>query len=309
MSEDAAMALLGLTLGLLILGLFTYDQGRLQRRVAGRRARLGSRSRQLPLWRRTVQAAMLVTPLGQSVDERLRRAGIEGLLAGDAIMVSLAGAAAVYVFSVKLVTPLAALILAVALLITLHRYLNRLVRKRAEKFAEQLPDIARIMSNAAGAGIAIPNAVALAARELEEPAKSLLSYAVRQMEVGQTLAGAMEQLQERAPSRELAVLVSTLIIQQRAGGDVIEALREMSVNLEVRRDLKREVDAMMAGVRFTAFAVMGLGVAVLFVLETIQRGTLRRLTALPIGQVVLIVAFSLFAVGYTAMRRVSRIDI
>lgn len=309
MTSDAALALLGLTLALLIFGVFTYDQGRVQRRVAGRRARLSLSSRQLPLWRRTIQAVVLATPIGRSVDDRLQLAGIKGVLASDTILMSLAGAAAVYLFAVKFVTSVAAVILATALVVTADRYLNRLVRKRAEKFAEQLPDIARIMSNAAGAGIAIANAVALAARELDEPAKSLLTYAVRQMEVGQTLAGAMEQLQERAPSREMAVLVSTLIIQQRSGGDVIEALREMSINLEVRRDLRREVDSMMAGVKFTALAVMGLGVGVLFMLESIQGGTLRRLTDRPIGQVILVVSFSLFAVGYAAMRRISRVDV
>ncbi|HUG83153.1 MAG TPA: type II secretion system F family protein, partial [Euzebya sp.] len=109
--------------------------------------------------------------------------------------------------------------------------------------------------------------------------------------------------------REMAVLVSTLIIQQRSGGDVIEALREMSFNLEARRDLKREVDTTMAGVRFTAYAVMGLGVAMLFVLETISSGTLRRMTERVGGQVILVIAFTLYAAGYVAMRRLSRVDV
>jgi tight adherence protein B len=157
--------------------------------------------------------------------------------------------------------------------------------------------------------MAIPNALGLAAREMEEPARSLLAGAVRQMAVGQTLAGAMADLQGRVPSREMAVLVSTLIIQQRSGGDVIEALREMSINLETRRDLRREVDTVMAGVKFTAYAVMSLGVVMLLIIETISSGTLRRMTSSAVGVVVLLVAAGLYTVGGMAVRRLSKVDV
>lgn len=309
MTITTVLALLVVTLVLLSLGLLSLDQGRTQRRTASRRARMTGRRHGPAPWRRAVHSVALQLPFGRSVDDRLRQAGIGTFLAGDAILLAAAAAVAVWLLAGRLMAAVVAAILGFATLVIANRYLDRLVRRRAEKFADQLPDIARIMSNAASAGMSIPNALSLTAGEMDEPARSLLGHAVRQMEVGQTLAGAMDQLQERAPSREMAVLVSTLVIQQRAGGDVIEALREMSVNLEARRDLKREVDTTMAGVRATAYAVMGLGIAMLFVLESIQAGTLRRFTERPIGQVVLVIALSLYAAGYVAMRRLSKVEV
>ncbi|HUG85065.1 MAG TPA: type II secretion system F family protein [Euzebya sp.] len=307
MTPTAMLSLLALVLVLLVLGIASYDRGRTQQVVARRRTLLSMRRERISPWRRAAQATVLRVPFGRGVDERLRRAGIEGVLAGDAVLAALAAAGIVLLLSVQLLAAVAAIILAVVTLVAADRYLDRRVRRRAEQFADQLADIARLLSNAASAGMAIPNALSLTAREMEEPAHSLLSQAVRRMDVGQTLAGAMDELQEQAPSREMAVLVSTLVIQQRSGGDVIEALREMSFNLEARRDLKREVDTTMAGVRFTAYAVMGLGVGTLLLLEALSSGTLRRMTDRPVGQLVLVVAFGLYGAGFLAMRRLSRV--
>lgn len=304
-----ALGLLALTLVLLVIGIATYDRGRRQRSIARRRARLSLRSERVPPWRRTIQSLVLRSSGGRSVDERLRRAGHHDVLAGDVIVGALVGAALLTFLASRLVTMPAALILAVGALVGANRYLDRLVRLRAEKFAEQLPDIARVLSNAAGAGMAISNALALTAREMEEPAATLLGDAVRRMAVGQSLAEAMEELKERVPSREMAVLVSTLVIQQRTGGDVIEALREMSTNLEVRRDLKREVTTVMSGVKFTAYAVMGLGIATLLLLEGINPGTLRNMTSQLAGQIVLIVAALFYFAGFAAVRKISRVEV
>jgi tight adherence protein B len=47
---------------------------------------------------------------------------------------------------------------------------------------------------------------------------------VEQLQLGQPLDAALESLRERLPSREVSVLMSTLTIQQRAGGDTVRAL-------------------------------------------------------------------------------------
>ncbi len=309
MTPAVSLALLALTLLLAVAGIRSLLAGRAQQALVRRRARPVAGGDGVPAWRRTIDAVVTTTPVGRSVQDRLRRADVRGLLAGDVVAAAVAAAALVSALASRVVTVPAALVLGAAVVLAANVRLDVLVRRRAALFADQLPDIARIMANAAGAGMAISNALGLAAREMQEPARSLLGQAVRQMEVGQSLAGAMADLEDAAPSREMAVLVSTLVIQQRTGGDVIDALREMSVNLEHRRDLKREVDTTMAGVRYTAYAVMGIGVAALAMVESMTPGSLRRLTERPSGQVVLLLAAACYAAGYTATRRLSRVDV
>ena len=218
MIATTALSLLALTLVLLVLGVGYLDSGSQQRRTVRRRARLSMNRDRIPPWRRWLDTALISLPFGHGVEDRLSRAGVHNLLAGDVMLAVMAGVAVVVFLATRIMAVPAAVVLGFVALFSASRYLDLLVRRRADKFAEQLPDIARMMGNAASAGMAIGNALQLVAEEMEEPAHTLLQIAVKQMEVGSSLADAMEGLEERAPSREMSVLVSTLIIQQRSGG-------------------------------------------------------------------------------------------
>ena len=55
----------------------------------------------------------------------------------------------------------------------------------------------------------------------------------------------------------------TLIIQHRAGGDLVRALQDLSSTLDTRRETLREVRTLMAGAVFTSYVVPLLGVGAL----------------------------------------------
>ena len=90
------------------------------------------------------------------------------------------------------------------------------------------------------------------------------------MRFGRSLDDALESLARRLPSREIAVLMSTLIIQQRAGGDLVRALQDLSSTLDMRRETLREVRTLMAGAVFTSYVVPLLGVGALLMLNSIN---------------------------------------
>ncbi|MEE8602159.1 type II secretion system F family protein [Euzebya tangerina] len=309
MTSSVILALLAATLLVAVVGIAVMARASSSRSLAYRRAKLNLRRPAVGPGRSRFDKLVSSVALGRSVSRRLDAAGRTDLLAGDVVAVALLAAAGVIYLLSSVVTVGAATVVALGLLLVANQYLNYLVQKRIDAFSDQLPDIALVMSNAAGAGIAIPNALQLTANEMAEPAASLLQHAVRELAVGASLADAMDSLKERVPSREMSVLVSTLIIQQRAGGDVIEALREMSTNLEQRRDLRREVRTVMSGVRFTAYAIMGLGTGSLLLIESLRSGTLQRMTSSLAGQLILIAAFGFFFIGFLAVRRLSRVDV
>ena len=114
-----------------------------------------------------------------------------------------------------------------------------------------------MLANGASAGLSLPAAVQLAARELPEPAAAEMRSVVEQLRVGQPVEDALESLRERLPSRELGVLMTTLVIQQRAGGDTVRALNELSGTLEARKDLLREIRTLLSGAVYTSYVVAG----------------------------------------------------
>jgi tight adherence protein B len=169
--------------------------------------------------------------------------------------------------------------------------------------------VARVLSNAASAGLALRTALAMAGDELDEPAGGELRAVTHAIAVGQSLDQALAAMQERLPSRELAVLVQTLIIQHRSGGALVTALSNMATTLEQRKELRREVKTVVAGAVFGGHVVTLLGVASVFFMNLISPGALDVMAGTAIGRLVLIAAAALFGVGYVLIRRLTSIEV
>ena len=127
------------------------------------------------------------------------------------------------------------------------------------------------------------SAYGIAVKELDDPARTELQIALTEIRIGQPFERAMENLGERLPSRELSVLVSTLAIQQRSGGDLVRALSDMATTLEARRETQREVKTLMAGATASSYVVMVIGAAALFLADLTRPGTLDRVASSPLG--------------------------
>ena len=140
-----------------------------------------------------------------------------------------------------------ALIAAAAAAILVARGLiERRRGNRRDAFVAQLPEIARMLSNGAAAGLSMQQAVRMASRELADPAGAELKRVIEEIQVGRSVEDALEALRDRLPSREVAVLMTTIAIQQRAGGDTVRALGELAATLEARKDLRREIKTLLS---------------------------------------------------------------
>ncbi len=188
-------------------------------------------------------------------------------------------------------------------------WLNRRLDRRREQFVAQLPELARLLSNGASAGLSMPASIELAAREIEAPASEELQTVIDELTFGRSLDESLLSLQRRLPSREIAVLMTTLIIQQRAGGDVVRALQDLSDTLDKRRDTLREVATIMTGAVYTSYIVPILGLGALLLLNAINSQTLDRMTTEPVGIVALVGASILYALGWVAIKRTTRIEL
>ncbi len=100
------------------------------------------------------------------------------------------------------------------------------------------------------------------------------------------------------------------MLANRAGGQVVSALRNLTETLEERKETRREVRTQLSQVTMTSYAVPVLGVGALFLMNGVKSGALDRMTGSPpAGQIAVIVAFALYAVGFFLIRRLSRIDV
>ncbi|GAA3391513.1 type II secretion system F family protein [Streptomyces roseoviridis] len=188
-------------------------------------------------------------------------------------------------------------------------FLNWQRQKRIERFINQLPELSRILANATQAGLALRMALSLAADELDAPAGDELERVAQRLAVGSSLDDALGELAERLPSRELVVLVTTLVLANRAGGTVVSSLRNLTETLEERKETRREVRTQLSQVSLTAYAVPVIGVGSLLLIDNMQPGALDRMTGSPAGQIAVVVAFALYVVGFVVIRRLAKIDV
>lgn len=182
-------------------------------------------------------------------------------------------------------------------------------RVRTERFIAQLPDLARVLANATQAGLALRTAVSMAAEELDAPAGEELKKVSDAMALGHSVEDALGELQQRLPSRELIVLVSTLVLSSRSGGSVVESLRNLTVTLEERKETRREIRTQMSQVTVTAYAVPVIGLGSLLLLDRIMPGSLSAMTGSTAGRICVLISLALYVVGFVLIRRMSRIDV
>lgn len=296
------------TLALFVIGLgVVADAASQNREVALRASGAGVESRFLRL-RRRLETRLRRTAYGQRLTQRLAGAGLQ-VLAVDALAAVAGVALLLAVLLSSFLGRLGSLLLAGVVFYVADRWVDWRVRMRVEAFVAQLPDVARVLSNAASAGLALRTSVAMAADELDAPAGEELRQVSDGMALGQSLERALATMQQRLPSRELNVLVQTLVIQSRAGGALVSALQNIASTLEQRKDLRREVRTVVSGAVFGGYVVTALGIGSVFVMNLLSPGALDALAGTTVGRIVLVVAGLFFAAGYFFISRLTKVDI
>jgi tight adherence protein B len=245
---------------------------------------------------------------GRWMQRRLTRAGMTWRVV-DAWAALVAIALAGFVIADRYVTWWVALLVGAGLARAALFYLDRRERQRREAFIAQLPQLARVLSNATSAGLSLRAAVRLAADDLAAPAGPELHHLSERLAVGTSVVDALGEMQDRLPSRELSLLTRTLVIQSRAGGAVVTALRDMSETLEARKELRREIRTLLAGAVYTTWVVLVIGIGAVLALNGIAPGTLNRMTSTFLGQAALVFAATFFALGLLLIRRTTRIEV
>ncbi|MFD4634689.1 type II secretion system F family protein [Streptomyces sp. NPDC058284] len=315
MNDPAALALGAtiLTGTLAVAGIHTYASGRAQRQALADRLALGpgsgdggpaGRARRFA----AVDRRLRRTRLGRSLHLRLSATGLD-LTPGEFFTYVVAVVAALWLTAAATLAPFFGPIAGVVAVWSAVAFLNWQRQKRIEAFINQLPDVARILANATAAGLALRTSLAMAAEELEAPAGEELSHVADQLTLGRSIDDTLGELAERLPSRELIVLVTTLVLSNKAGGTVVNSLRNLTQTLEDRKETRREVRTMLSEVHATAFTVPLLGLGSLLLINSSNEGALERVTGSPLGQTLILISLGLYGIGFFVIRRLGKIEV
>ena len=280
---------------------------------AGRTAELAQGLGATDITQRGSAGSILLTllrrlPFSKPLRRRISSAGLNWDVAITEL--ALTGATVgTFLLSRLLVGHIAGGIFAILIPAVFFQWLRRRRDQRVERFIAQLPEVSRVLSNGTSAGMSVERALVLAAQEMSEPAGVELKRTTSQLALGWSLNSALTDLAERMPSRELNVLVRTIIIQSTAGGALASALHDIALALEDRKQLHREVRTAIIGTAYSAYLVTIIGLAAIILMNMMKPGVLDSMASSFIGRIILLAALLCFGIGALLMKLVSRVEV
>ena len=184
-----------------------------------------------------------------------------------------------------------------------------LANRRRKKFMALLPDMLSLLAGTLRAGYSLMQGVEAVSQEVSEPMGLELRRVVTEARLGRPLEEALDGVAERMASPDFAWAVMAIRIQREVGGNLSELLLTVADTMVQRERLRRDVAALTAEGRVSAYVLIALPIglgAVMFVMNKEYTSKLINTTA---GNVMLGVAVVAALIGYLWMRKIINIKI
>ena len=165
------------------------------------------------------------------------------------------------------------------------RRLGLLRRDRAPdaRRDEQLADAVSALTAAVRSGMSVPQAVAYAMREAEEPVAGDLARLVADVELGVPLGDAVDGWAERTGSEDAQLVAGALDLHRRSGGDLPAVLDQVAATIRDRVAVGRETRALTAQARLSGWILGVLPIVFFAFLWLTSRRDIQAALSTPAG--------------------------
>jgi tight adherence protein B len=119
-----------------------------------------------------------------------------------------------------------------------------LAAKRKKKFTAEFADAVDIIVRGVKSGLPVHDCLKIIAKECAPPLAPEFRRLVENLAMGLTMDQALEKMYERMPTPELRFFAIVMNIQQKAGGNLAEALGNLSQVLRSRKLMREKIKAM-----------------------------------------------------------------
>jgi tight adherence protein B len=181
----------------------------------------------------------------QTLDSRLRQAGLSITVRTFWIICVGLGLVMAFIALGLVKTPLIALGVGFASGLGLPRWvLGFMTKGRIKKFTEEFPNATDVIVRGIKSGLPVMDCLRVIGRESPEPLAAEFRRLVENLGVGLSIEQALEKMYERMPTSEVRFFAIVLSIQQKTGGNLAEALSNLSGVLRARKLLREKIKAM-----------------------------------------------------------------
>jgi len=179
----------------------------------------------------------------------------------------------------------------------------RLTKRRQYKFTDEFANAIDVIVRGVKSGLPLPECLAIIARESPEPIAKEFTELVEQQRIGVPLSEAFERMMTRLPMQEVRFFAIVIGIQQQAGGNLSEALGNLSGVLRDRKRLQAKVRALSAEAKASAAVLGALPFIVMILVYITTPSYIMLLWTTQFGQFLLVVAGIWMSMGLLVMRK------
>jgi tight adherence protein B len=133
--------------------------------------------------------------------------------------------------------------------------LGFLCKRRLRKFVDEFPNAIDIIIRGVKAGMPLGDCLRAIANEAAEPVRSEFRQIVEAQAMGFSTSEAVDRIVERVPLTEASFFAIVINIQQKAGGNLAEALGNLSGVLRDRKKMKGKIKAVSSEAKTSAYII------------------------------------------------------
>jgi tight adherence protein B len=180
---------------------------------------------------------------------------------------------------------------------------------RLKRFEEQFPEALDLLARAIRAGHAFQAAMGMVADEVPPPVGPEFKKTFDQQNYGLPLRDALNEMAERLGLLDVRFFVIAVVIQRETGGNLSEILSNLAHVVRERFKIRRQVRVHTAHGRFTGYVLLALPAALGVALSIISPDHMNLLFRERMGQMMLLAAIAMQAVGFFWIRQVIKIEV
>jgi tight adherence protein B len=181
--------------------------------------------------------------------------------------------------------------------------------RRVKAFLNEFPNALDVIVRAVKSGLPLNDGIRLIANESQEPVRTEFKRIVEAQQVGLSIPEAALRMGETMPCAEANFFGIVIQIQQQAGGNLSEALGNLSRVLRDRKKMKAKVQALSMEAKASAAIIGALPFIVAFLVYLTSPTYLMPLFVTSTGQMILGFAGLWMSVGIFVMRKMMNFEV
>jgi tight adherence protein B len=192
----------------------------------------------------------------------------------------------------------------VAVALGMPRWVLGFMRGRREKaFTEEFANAIDVIVRSVKSGLPTNEALRIVAREVPNPVGSEFNTLCEGLRVGVTLDQGVKKMYESMPTPEVAFFGIVMTIQQKSGGNLSEALGNLSTVLRDRKRLIGKIKAMSSEAKASAGIIGALPPAVAFLVYLTTPDYIMMLFTERMGNIMLLGCAIWMGLGIMVMKK------